>query len=61
MFLSPTSARVASLIRLPCVQLQEVDCMEQFNAMQQCMGKNPEAFADVMQSMEGAIDQAHSQ
>ena len=38
-------------------QGKEVDCMEQFTTMQQCMGKYPEAFADVMQSMEGAIEQ----
>lgn len=34
----------------------EVDCLDQFNAMQQCMGKHPEAFADVMQSIEGALE-----
>ena len=39
----------------------EVDCLEQYKAMQECMGQHKEAFADVMQSMEGAMEHADAQ
>ncbi|KAK9812203.1 hypothetical protein WJX73_003949 [Symbiochloris irregularis] len=35
---------------------QEVDCLEAFTSMQECMGKHPEAFSDIRQSMEAALD-----
>ena len=51
-------ALALTLTLMPVCIPQEVDCMTQFNAMQQCMGKHPEAFADVMESMETAMDQS---
>ena len=51
----------ACFIRSQHPSVQVVDCLGHFTAMQQCMGKHPEAFADVVQSMEGAMNHGQTQ
>lgn len=43
-----------TVLLLVCAQA--VDCLDNFTAMQECMSKHPEAFSDIRQSMEAALD-----